>query len=123
MTEITDADKVVEPSSEKANGPVKQFFLKTSIVTAAVAVLVMFSTWCVTSSIQDLADLPAIKGGPVFWGIIENKLYKLADEPDLPTQKKEKIIKALSKLSARYHPYLEALFQPPAKPQLPATEK
>jgi hypothetical protein len=49
-----------------------------------------------------------LKGGPAFWERVEGKLYRLADEPDLSPEKKQKIINALRKLSAKYKPYLDA---------------
>jgi hypothetical protein len=33
----------------------------------------------------------------------------LADEPDLPPEKKKKIVDALHKLSIKYKPYVDAL--------------
>jgi hypothetical protein len=41
--------------------------------------------------------------------MVEKKLYKLADEPDLPPAKKAAVMSALTKLSVKYRPYLDAL--------------
>jgi hypothetical protein len=46
---------------------------------------------------------------PAFWGRIETKLYSLADEPDLPPEKKKKIMDALHRLSIKYKPHVDAL--------------
>jgi hypothetical protein len=49
---------------------------------------------------------------------MELKLYRLADEPDLPPEKKKKIVDALRKLSTKYRPYFEALGDAsPAEPK------
>ena len=50
-----------------------------------------------------------MKGGPAFWETMERKLYKLGDEPDLPPDKKQKILIALRKLPVKYEPYLDAV--------------
>jgi len=40
---------------------------------------------------------------------VEEKLYAMADAPDIPPEKKKKIIDALHRLSGKYRPYIEAL--------------
>jgi hypothetical protein len=50
-----------------------------------------------------------LKGGPVFWEQMERKLYTFADQPDMPPEKKQKIIDALRKISVKYKPFVEAL--------------
>jgi hypothetical protein len=98
----------------------EQFFIKVATIFFATLTLLWLSAWYVSSSIEDL--LGDLKGGPVFWSMVELKLYRLADEPDMPPEKKEKLLKALNKLSVKYHPYLEALF-PPTPPKQPPAEK
>jgi hypothetical protein len=60
-------------------------------------------------------DVTFLQGGHAFWQRAEEKLYRLADEPDLPEPKKAKIIAALRKLSDRYRPYIDALEGAPRK--------
>jgi len=63
-----------------------------------------------TGFIQEKADeLAILKGGPAFWGAMEDKLYKLAEAPDLPPAKKEKVVNAQRSLSLRYKPYVDAI--------------
>ena len=50
-----------------------------------------------------------LKTGSDFWGKVEEQIYKIADEPDLPEEKREKIINALKKISKKYQPYINAL--------------
>lgn len=44
-----------------------------------------------------------------FWGSVERRLYKLADEPDNPAEQKAKIIAALRQIGIKCAPYFEAL--------------
>jgi hypothetical protein len=84
------------------------FTAKVAIVTLAILAVLygagQFIAWNFESQTEQFA-----KGGPAFWGAIENKLYKVADEPDLPPEKKQKIFNALHKLSVKYKPYLDVL--------------
>jgi hypothetical protein len=98
------------------------FFSKVATVSFAALAVMWISTWYIISSVVDSDVLRALNGGPAFWAMVEWKLDHLADEPDVEPEKKEKIIRALSKLSAKYHPYLEALFSAPTPKQLSANK-
>ncbi len=50
-----------------------------------------------------------LRGGSAFWEAVENRLYKIADDKDMPAERKAKIIEALRKLSIKYAPYVDAL--------------
>ncbi len=107
MTEV-DAKAGAKPLSA-----LHLFVLKVGAVLVAACLFLVFAISYVRSELED----PGIfKGGPAFWQDVENKLYKLADEKDLPEEKKAKIIAALRKISAKYSPYIEAL-TPPARKQ------
>jgi hypothetical protein len=95
--------------------PLHTFFAKVAIVTGAFMVAAYFVSSLavtfatsqidrVTSQVSELA----LKGGPAFWGAMETKLYALADAPDLPPERKKKIIDAIHKLSVKYKPYVDA---------------
>ena len=89
----------------KASSGIFAFLIKVCIV--AVAVL-----FVITASISmaiDALGIDTVQGGRAFWKSAEEKLYKLADEPDMPPEKKAKIIAALTKLSNKYRPYIDAL--------------
>jgi hypothetical protein len=95
--------------------PLGTFFAKVAIVTGAFLiagyVVCEMAVSAATSQMEKLeAQLEALslKGGPAFWGNVEMKLYALADAPDLPPEKKQKIIDAIHKLSIKYRPYLDA---------------
>jgi hypothetical protein len=102
-----DDDEPSRPLTE-----IEIFLIKVATVTAAI-LLLMFAAYLFVSSKAD--ELAILKGGPAFWHQVENQLYKLADEPDLPEPKKAKIVAALRKISDRYRPYLDAVEGTPRK--------
>jgi hypothetical protein len=106
----------IEPEEEaEASRPLTEiqiFLIKVAAVTGAVLFLMIAAYLFVSSQAEELAFL---KGGHAFWDMAEEKLYKLADAPDLPEAKKAKIIEALRKLSDRYRPYIDAMEGPPRK--------
>jgi hypothetical protein len=83
------------------------FFAKVAIVTAAVLVVMFYASSSFQTFVEKQGEL--LKGGPAFWEVVEQKLDKLADARDLPPEKKQKILAALSKISNRYRPYFDAL--------------
>ena len=90
--------------------PLTAFFVKLAAVTCAALLFFYVAFSLVTGFFQEKADeLAILKGGPAFWGAMEDKLYKLADAPDLPPEKKEKIVNALRAISLRYKPYVDAI--------------
>jgi hypothetical protein len=90
--------------------PLQIFFAKVGAVTAAILIILYAAGYFLSSFIESTAEpLQVLKGGPAFWGTVEHKLYRLADEPDLPPEKKKKIVDALRRLSNKYKPYFEAL--------------
>ena len=93
-----------------APSPLTIFFVKLAAITCASLVFFYVTFSLVTGFIEQKADeLAILKGGPAFWGEMEGKLYKLASAPDLPPEKKEKIVNALRTLSLRYKPYVDAI--------------
>jgi hypothetical protein len=90
--------------------PLAIFFVKLTATTCAALVFFYVVFTFVTGFIEEKAEeLAILKGGPAFWVTMENKLYKLASAPDLPPEKKEKIVNALQTLSLRYKPYVDAI--------------
>jgi hypothetical protein len=97
-------------AEDKPLSPLQVFFAKVAIVTAAILVILYGAGYFVTSYIESKQEQFAVlKGGPAFWGTVEGKLYKLADDPDLSPERKKKITDALRKLSLKYRPYFEAI--------------
>jgi hypothetical protein len=96
--------------------PLQLFAMKVAIVTIAILAILFGAGQFMASAIEGQKEqLAFLKGGPVFWEKVEGKLYRLADEPDLPPEKKQKIINSLRKLSAKYKPYLDAVAGEPAQ--------
>jgi hypothetical protein len=93
--------KVRRPLTE-----LEKFGVKLALVLAAA--LIFF--YAVAGYIQSrIESITLFKGGPAFWAQVEKKLHSLADEPDLPDQKKAEIIAIVKKLSSKYRPYIDAL--------------
>lgn len=98
--------------------PLHTFFAKVAIVTAAFLIVVYFVSSLTVSFANAQMDRLTmevnklgLKGGSAFWGTVESKLYALADAPDLPPERKQKIIDAIQKLSVKYKPYVDAFAQ------------
>jgi hypothetical protein len=117
---------MAQEQRELSLSPLQTFFAKVAIVTGAFLIAAYFvaslAASFATSQMDKVAsqiDRLGLKGGPAFWGSMETKLYALADAPDLPPEKKKKIIDAIHKLSVKYKPYVDAfvLEGEPAKPE------
>jgi hypothetical protein len=79
-----------------------------ALKVAIVAIIFSFSTIFVVDTSKDILA-ETLSGGPAFWARLEKGLIKFADGPDLPPEKKAKIIAALRKIHDRNQPYLDAL--------------
>jgi hypothetical protein len=95
------------PHDKAAISQLQLFFAKVAIITAAVLVVIFYATSSFQTFIEKQGEF--LKGGPVFWEAVEQKLDKLADAPDMPPEKKQRILATLSKISNRYRPYFDAL--------------
>jgi hypothetical protein len=108
MTEVLKT----EPASGEASRPLTQleiFFVKLGGVTAAAMVFLVCSVLFFQSLIESKTeDLSFLKGGRPFWETLEMKVDALANAPDLPPEKKARIIATIRKLSDKYRPYIEA---------------
>lgn len=91
--------------------PLQIFLAKVAAVTVAALVFVYFSVSLISTFIDAKSEQlqMTMKGGPAFWGMVEQKLYGLADGPEIPPEKREKIVAALRRLSAKYRPYINAV--------------
>jgi hypothetical protein len=83
------------------------FALKTMIVAGVLSI----STFLTVGSLIGLVlNAAGLKGGRHTWTQIEQSIYRFADQPELPPEKKAKIIAALRKIHDKNQPYLDALF-------------
>jgi hypothetical protein len=107
---MSESESDLAAIEDKPLSPLLLFSAKVAIVTVAILVILYGAGQLIAFQIESQTEqLALLKGGPAFWERVEGKLYRLADEPDLPPEKKQKIINALRKLSAKYKPYLDAV--------------
>lgn len=107
---MSESESELVAAERKPLSPLQLFAAKVAMVTAAILVILFGASLFIVSTIENEKEqLAILKGGPAFWETMERKLYKLADEPDLPPEKKQKILNALRKLSTKYKPYLDAI--------------
>ena len=86
------------------------FVVKVGVVTIAIVIVLYAGAYFLESFTEKkMQQFAFLKGGATFWGALEQQLVALADEPDLPAERKQKIIDALHRLSVKYGPYLQAL--------------
>ena len=105
---MSDDDLIT--AERKELSPLQIFFVKALIITGAVIAVLWAGGYFLQAAISAKAEqLTFLKGGPVFWEQMERKLYTFADQPDMPAEKKQKIIDALRKISVKYKPFVEAL--------------
>jgi hypothetical protein len=102
----TEVHQDLAAASAKPKSPLMSFAIKVAIIAFAVLLVVHLTVSIVA---EEIANTALLKGGPQFWSSVEQSLYKFADAPDLPPEKKEKIVKALTKIYAKYQPYVDAL--------------
>jgi len=104
------SDDDLTTAEKKELSPLQIFFVKVAIVTGAIiAVLYCAGYFLQTAIAAKTEQLTFLKGGPVFWEQMERKLYTFADQPDMPAEKKQKIIDALRKIATKYKPFVEAM--------------
>ncbi|TWB66385.1 hypothetical protein [Bradyrhizobium sacchari] len=70
-------------------------------------ILTASTLYTVAMSLQFVTE--TFSGGPEFWLRVEKSLYRFADQPDLPPEKKAKIVAALKKIREKNQPYIDAL--------------
>jgi hypothetical protein len=94
------ASEMPKTAAEPAPAPstLTTFFVKLAAVTGAALVFFYVTFSLVTGFIEEKAGQAILKGGP-----------RLASAPDLPPEKKEKIVSSLRTLSVRYKPYIDAI--------------
>ena len=114
MNEIDDKDRSFSGGKSIQNNKFVIYVGKL-IAAGAVAFIVANS---LIDSVEGIIErqsekLAFLKGGRAFWSGFEEKLQKLADEPDIEPERKEKVLEAIRKLSAKYRPYFNALRETP----------
>jgi hypothetical protein len=74
-----------------------------------IAALIFSASTVVTTIFCRDIVVDTFSGGPAFWARIEKSLDHFANSPDLPPEKKAKVIAALRKVNEKSRPYLDAL--------------
>lgn len=104
------SDDDLTTAEKKELSPLQIFFVKVVIVTGAIIAVLYCAGYFLQAAIAAKTEqLTFLKGGPVFWEQMERKLFAFADQPDMPAEKRQKIIDALRKIAAKYKPFVEAL--------------
>jgi hypothetical protein len=111
------AQPVERPKSRRQLTEIETFIFKVAIVVMVIFAILFAANRFVEARVAQGAAVlrenrALLRGGPVFWALVEKKLNSLADEQDIPEEKKQKIIRALEKISNRYQPYINAIVQP-----------
>jgi hypothetical protein len=101
------ADKSDERYSQRDLSPLQLLLVKAIVMTFSGLLFVYGSMALIASAIDE--KIKPLTGGPAFWRSAEDKLHQLAVAPDLPPEKKERIIQSLRAISAKYRPYIDAL--------------
>jgi hypothetical protein len=87
-------------ASKDQDSGLRLFIIKTLIVTGAIFSTFLLLVFLLNANFQ---------AGPAFWGKVEDQIYRMADEPDLPKEKKDKLLAAFKKIGEKYRPYIDAL--------------
>lgn len=106
-TETINTEKSHERYSQRDLSPLQLLLVKAIVMTFSGLLFVYGSMALVASAIDE--KIKPLTGGPAFWRSAEEKLHQLAAAPDLPPEKKERIIQSLRAISAKYRPYIDAL--------------
>jgi hypothetical protein len=104
----------------------KVFAIKTCLVAIVTIFAALWIIDSVASTIREsvvytMAELreqvQIPRGGPQFWGKIEQQLDRAADvSSDLPPEKKQKLINDVRVIVARWRPFIDAVQSEMQKP-------
>lgn len=106
-----------------AKSGVGTFLIKTLIIVVAIGALLTYIDSLVESRLGAIETRIILMrqsvgpiGGRAFWSEVERKLDDLADPTnDLSVEKKQKIIRNIRTLSARWRPFIDAAIVPEPK--------
>jgi hypothetical protein len=97
---------------------IKQFMVKTAIVSGAIILTFAIAVWIADSYVQDyISQLTSIVqttangkiSGHQFWSKLEEQLDKQADPgSDLPPETKQKLLAEIRTLADRWRPFVQA---------------
>jgi hypothetical protein len=124
------SDPAVTIASQRTESGFFQFAAKALVIAAVFTASAVFVANWVIESAEDAAARSidrleesmrnAPLSGSQFWGKVERELDRAADpKTDLPPEKKEKLIKDLHVITARWRPFVEAVVEEIQKPSAP----
>lgn len=110
---------------ETAPAPVKPplteiqvFYRKAFTVVVAILAIMFVLYLMITNEIETLTEnfqaqfqtqISDLQGGPKFWARIESNLYQYADAPDMPPERKARIVAAIKKAADKNRAFIDAL--------------
>ena len=106
MTEVIEKTTLEESRQARHGAFIVKVLIAAGILSASTIATVVVCAVLVTSYVGETLGLGS---GRQFWAPIEQSLYKYADQPDLPPEKKAKIIAALKKIGDKNRPFIDAL--------------
>ena len=119
--ELEAAAAATEAARSKAprrSGGVLQFAAKTCVVAVIVTISVIFIA---NTVIDNLRDALGNTTGRPFWTKLEKELDRAAaPESDLPPEQKQKLLRDIHVIVARWRPFLDAVSTELQKPAAPA---
>ena len=119
--ELEAAAAAAEAARSKAprrSGGVLQFAAKTFIVAVIVTISAIFIA---NTVIDNLRDALGNTTGRPFWTKLEKELDRAAaPESDLPPEQKQKLLRDIHVIVARWRPFLDAVSTELQKPAAPA---
>jgi hypothetical protein len=119
--ELEAAAAAAEAARSKAprrSGGVLQFAAKTCIVAVIVTISAIFIA---NTVIDNLRDALGNTTGRPFWTKLEKELDRAAaPESDLPPEQKQKLLRDIHVIVARWRPFLDAVSTELQKPAAPA---
>jgi hypothetical protein len=110
----TAAAEMARSKGPRSAGGVLQFAIKTIIVAVIVSASAVF---IVNSIVDNVRDALGNTTGRPFWTKLEKELDRAAaPESDLPPEQKEKLLRDIHVIVARWRPFLDAVNSELQKP-------
>lgn len=108
--DMTEAVERTRPNDQTTGRPYRDFAIKVAIAAGILSVSTVATVLVCIALVTDyVSEYAGLGSGRAFWAQVEQKLYKYADQPDIPEEKKARIIAALKKVGDKNRPFIDAL--------------
>jgi hypothetical protein len=125
--ERLEDDNLANKTPDRSGAGLVTFIIKTTTVAVVISACVIFVVDWIIGDLRDLADntinevRAELKAAPVsgrpFWTKIENELDRAADDSaELPAEQKQKLLRDVHVIVARWRPFLDAVQEEMQKP-------